>query len=80
MVTVLATVMKIAVDFLNRNPAYSIAIQGSDAKRQRLYQILVIRELDFIQQQFNVLGGNGTQVEPFHRNHPYEFLIISKRK
>lgn len=77
--TVLATVMRIAIDFLDKYPYYSIAIQGSDAKRQRLYQIIVSRELDFIQQQFNVLGGNGSQVEPFRKDSAYEFFIFSKR-
>lgn len=61
MLVVLATVTQIAVDFLSKNPGCAIAVQGGDAKRQRLYQIMISRELDQIRQQFNVLGGNGNQ-------------------
>lgn len=78
MKTVLATVVRITLDFFNQNPGTLAIFQGSDARRQRLYRIMIDRELELIQQQFSILGSNGDSIEPFERNHPYKFFIISK--
>lgn len=79
MPTVLATVMQIIVDFFHKNPESFVFIQGSDTRRQRLYQIVINRELELIEKQFRVLGYSGTDIEIFQRNHPYEYFIISKK-
>lgn len=76
--TVLATVIKIIADFFDHKPGSFIYFRGSDERRQRLYRILISRELELIEEQFNVVGSHGGTIETFQRNHPYEFFIISK--
>ena len=79
MTIVLATVIKIITDFLDKNPKVYVLIQGNDAKRQRLYQILINRDFESINKYFKVLGGNDSLIEPFQKNHSYEFFIVSKQ-
>ena len=78
MTKVMATVMQITIDFFANNPDSFILVQGSDARRQRLYQIIINRELKEIQKGFNVLGGSGTEVERFRSDQAYEFFIVFK--
>ena len=78
MILVLATVVQIIIDFFSKNPGVYVLIRGSDSKRQRLYQILINREWDIIKEQFEVLGGNGLNLENFETNDTYEYFIISK--
>lgn len=78
MKTVLATVVQITIDFFNEKPGTLVIFQGSDARRQRLYRIMIDRELETIQQRFDILGSNGASIEPFQKNRPYKFFIISK--
>jgi hypothetical protein len=80
MITVLATVIKIIDDFLDKDNNALVFFQGSDERRQRLYQIVISRELDEIQKQFWVFGGNDSTPEPFVKNKNYEFFLISKLK
>lgn len=76
--TVLATVVQIIIDFFDKNPTNFVFIQGSDARRQRLYQIVINRELELIQKHFRVLGYDGKNIEVFQSGQPYEYFIISK--
>lgn len=78
---VLATVMQIIVDFLDRNPPWIVYIEGSEEKRKRVYQILINREYDRLHDKFTILGGydDYTQLEPFERGKNYDCFMISKR-
>ena len=78
MATVLATVVQIVIDFFDKNPTNFVFIQGSDARRQRLYQIVINRELELIEKHFRVLGYDGKNIEVFQSDHTYEYFIISK--
>jgi hypothetical protein len=78
MITVLATVIKIVDDFLDANPQIVVLFKGSDERRQRLYRIIIGRELTLIQQKFRVFGGKDNIIEPFRENQPYQFFLISK--
>lgn len=80
MITILATVIKIAIDFLDKNEQAVVLFQGSEQRRQRLYRILVNRELIAIQEQFNIFGSIDNQVEPFQSNQPYDFFLITKKQ
>lgn len=79
---VLATVMQIIVDFLDRNPLWIVYIEGSEEKRKRVYQILLNREYDRLHDKFVILGGydDYTQLEPFERGKKlrlfYDFKAI----
>jgi hypothetical protein len=79
MVTVLATVIKIVEEFLSQYPETFIVFQGSDERRQRLYRLIISREMSNIQKKFIVLGGfDGFQPEIFKLNQQYDYFIISK--
>ncbi|AQG78791.1 DUF6934 family protein [Spirosoma montaniterrae] len=78
--TVLATVMKIIDNFLTKSPDKIVTFRGSDARRTRLYRIVISREIDAIRQKFDVYGqySDGT-FEPFVANANYiRFLIKIK--
>ncbi|TAH09462.1 MAG: hypothetical protein EAZ14_09065 [Runella slithyformis] len=54
---VLATVMQIVTDFLDKNLDCFVHIEGSDSKRRRVYQILINREYDRLEHvgEFKIL-------------------------
>ena len=76
--TVLATVFQIMDDFLNKMPRYSVVFSGSDDRRQRLYRIVIVRELKEITKKFSVFGGIGDIILPFEANKTYDFYLIKK--
>ncbi|MEO6282780.1 MAG: hypothetical protein ABIN80_03045 [Dyadobacter sp.] len=78
--TILATVIKIIEDFLDRSPKCFVAFRGSDQRRQRLYRIVIARELSEIIENFEVFGGIETQIFLFKPNVDYEFYLISKHE
>lgn len=81
MVTVLATVIKIIEEFFTQYSEAFIIFQGSDKRRQRLYRLIISREMSDIQKKFIVLGGfDESQPEPFQPNQQYDYFIISKIK
>jgi hypothetical protein len=77
--TVMATVIDILKDFLNEFPQKIVTFRGSDERRQRLYRIIITRELDIIKQNFSVFGLKNENVEIFEPNKEYELFIITKR-
>ncbi len=76
---VLATVFRIAADFLDRFPSYAIVFQGSDARRNRLYRIALSRELFRLEQTYKLMGFDGQQFVPFEPNGSYQTFLIRKR-
>ncbi len=78
---VLATVLQIVVDFLDKNPDWVVYIEGSEAKRKRLYQILLNREYDQLKEKYKILGifDGYNEVEPFEKAKNYDSFMISKR-
>ncbi|MGG7663387.1 DUF6934 family protein [Dyadobacter sp. BHUBP1] len=56
METVLATVIKITVTFLSKNPDVSVYINGSTATRNRLYRVIISNNLETISQNYEVWG------------------------
>ena len=82
MKTVLATVVRIVEDFLNINPQNIVIFKGTDERRQRLYRLLIGRELTKIEERFCVFGGVKGNSKPqlFQRDVPYDYFIITKIK
>lgn len=76
---VMATVIDILKDFLNEFPDKIVTFKGSDERRQRLYRIIIARELTTINESFNVFGLINKNIEEFEQNIEYELFIIKKR-
>jgi hypothetical protein len=79
MITILATVIKIIEDFLDKHPEKFLIFQGSDERRQRLYRLVISRELNNLQKHFSIFGGiEGNKAEPFRPNKAYDYFLILK--
>jgi hypothetical protein len=77
--TVLATVINILGEFLEENSDKIVVFRGSDERRQRLYRLLIARELKKIQTTFQVYGVfDNEEFEDFQPNKPYEYFVITK--
>ena len=76
---VLATVIQIVNDFLSKNPNFLIAFKGSEEKRQRLYRIIIGKELTKILKKFEVYGVINNTIYIFEKNIEYDFYLIKKR-
>lgn len=76
---VLATVMQIVADFLDKNLDCFVHIEGSDSKRRRVYQILINREYDRLINDYVIFGGNDNKKEVLEKGKTYSYFIISKR-
>lgn len=66
--TILATIIKIVIDFLDKKPSSFILFQGSDERRQRLYRIVINQELEELQKAFNIFGSISDEISPFEPN------------
>lgn len=77
--TILATVIKIIEDFLNKNEGCFVVFRGSDERRQRLYRVVVSREFKEITNKFQVWGGTENEIVLFVPNTDYEYFLIEKR-
>jgi hypothetical protein len=65
-------------DFLNQSPNAIITFRGSDARRQRLYRLVIGKEIELIESKFQVFGLINEVIERFESNKPYEVFIIRK--
>jgi hypothetical protein len=80
LVTVMATVIQIIDEFLRIKPDCFVIFKGSDERRQRLYRIIISRELFKIQQKFDIFGGIGDDfITDFEPNKKYDFYIIRQK-
>ncbi len=77
--TVMATVISIIGDFLNEHPQKLVLFRGSDDRRQRLYRIIISRELEVIKRSYNIFGQLPNKVEVFEIGKTYTAYIIGKR-
>ena len=59
-------------------PHSNVVFKGSDKRRQRLYRIIIGRELTEISKKFEVFEGIGDSVLSFESNKLYEFYLIKK--
>lgn len=76
--TVLATIIQIINVFLTTKPNYLIAFKGSDQRRQRLYRIVISKELSEIRNKFDVFGGIGDTIHLFESNKQFDYYLIRK--
>jgi len=81
LVMVMATVIQIVDEFLKIKPEYFVIFRGSDERRQRLYRIIISRELLKIQKKFDIFGGIGEDfIADFEPNEEYDFYIIRQKR
>lgn len=78
--TVLATVIKIINSFLNENLNSFVIFKGSDAKRHRLYRIIISRELVEIEKFFKVLAIKNNEIISFSSENEMDFYLIGKHE
>ena len=79
LLVVLATVFRIAEDCMNRFPDVFVYFSGSDARRTRLYRIVIGHELARLQEEYIVLGRLGNEAFPFVINQKYDGFLIGKK-
>lgn len=79
LVTVLATVFRIAGHFLEHNPDVMVMFRGSESRRHRLYRIMLARELNSISKKFNIYGGIPGNFTPFEPDTHYDFYFIKQK-
>lgn len=77
--TVLATVIQIIDNFLSKYPKNYVIFKGSDERRQRVYRIIISRELSKINEKFQVFGIIEGIPIAFEANQTYDFYLIKKR-
>lgn len=77
---VMATVSQCIRLFLERYPDAEIKIEGNTPAKNRLYRIVLARELSNIVKYYEIYGDNGSFAEPFERNKHYKVYILKLRK
>lgn len=81
LVMVMATVIQIVEEFLKIKPEYFVIFKGSVERRQRLYRIIISRELLKIQKKFDIFGGiSEDSIVNFEPNKEYDFYIIRQKR
>lgn len=58
---VLATVLKVVIDFLSKHPHRKVFISGNSSARTRLYQIVIGKVISDLQYVLEIKGGRNKQ-------------------
>jgi hypothetical protein len=77
---VLATVIQIISDFLNKNKKSYVIFKGSDPRRHRLYRIIMNREFTEISEKFKILGVNNSTPVSLEIDKYYEYYLIGNHE
>lgn len=77
--TIMATIIQIIHNFLSKNSENFVVFRGSDERRQRLYRIVISRDISKILKEFEVYGGIGDDSIHFYEpNKNYDYFLIKK--
>jgi hypothetical protein len=76
---ILSTVIQTILVFLAYHPPAKVVFTGSTPSRTRLYQIVLSKELDNVNEKLEVVGFTDEKIEPFQRNQSYLGFIISNK-
>ncbi|WP_409014324.1 DUF6934 family protein [Dyadobacter sp. CY326] len=76
--TVMSTVMAIVKHFLEKQPLTLVMFSGTEARRHRLYRILLTNELEKITKTFRIWGRQNGLLEVFQPNVNYDHYLIEK--
>ena len=73
---ILATVFQIVNVYLEQHPNHLLIFKGSDERRQRLYRIVIERELVNILPKFTIFGFYDGELMPFESNKESDYFLI----
>jgi hypothetical protein len=76
---VLATTFNIIERFLSINKNFRVIFKGSEEKRQRLYRIVISKNLNDLSRKYIILGLTKEHPEHFQPNQVYDFYIIGNK-
>lgn len=76
---VMATVIKVIDSFLSEEPNKLVLFKSEDDRRQRLYRIVISRELELIKTNYNVYGELNGKIELFKTGKKYTSYLIGKK-
>lgn len=76
---VMATVAECIRLFLDKRPDAEIQIQANTPAKNRLYRIIIGRELSNIEKYYEIYGSNGAFAEPFAANRVYMVYTLKLR-
>ncbi len=77
-IKVLATVIAIVDDYLTKNPAHSVYIEGSSQSRTRLYQIAINLYSNEFNELFEIFGRLNEKWELFQKGKNYESFLVRR--
>ncbi|MEO5562683.1 MAG: hypothetical protein ABIR18_04590 [Chitinophagaceae bacterium] len=77
---ILATVVDIINDFTKRFPGAIIFVEGVTHSRTRWYQMSINKNLDEIENNFEIFGYRKEQWEYFQKGQNYEAFFARRRK
>jgi hypothetical protein len=76
---VMATVAECIRLFLRKYPDAEIQIRANTPEKNRLYRIIIARELSNIGKYYELYGNNGSFTEPFETNKTYKVYTLKLR-
>ena len=76
---ILATVFQIVNVYLEKHPNHLLIFKGSDERRQRLYRIVIERELVNILPKFTIFGYYDGQLMPLKSNEKSDYFLIKRK-
>lgn len=76
---ILATVFQIVNAYLEKYPNHLLIFKGSDKRRQRLYRIVIDKELSNILPIFTIFGYYNGQLMPFISNEESDYFLIKRK-
>jgi hypothetical protein len=78
LIKVMATVISLALKFLDDNPIAFIFFEGSTPQRTQFYQWIINRYYDDVIHTIKIYGVNNGASEPFQKTKVYESFLIQK--
>ncbi|WP_234670292.1 DUF6934 family protein [Dyadobacter sp. CY261] len=76
---VMATVSQCIRLFFEKYPDAEIQIQGNTPAKNRLYRMVITRELSNIRKYYEIYGANGPLAEPFEVGKAYKAYVLKLR-
>jgi hypothetical protein len=74
---IMSTVVQTVFCFFEKNPTKFIYIEGNTLEKNRLYRIIISKELELIESIFFVNGINNSIPKKFQKNKNYQAFVIS---